>query len=100
MKHVQPVFLSVAAVLIASNYSPTDAQAASGFCSQPMAPTSYLTKPRKPFCATTRSCDDWQVQAYRNEVSRYFNNLRNYADDLDRYYSNAVDYIECMSDLD
>lgn len=64
-----------------------------------MAPSTFLVKPNKPYCATSRNCSDWEVQNYRNEIDRYFDNLRRYAQEVDQYYSDAGDYISCMTDL-
>jgi hypothetical protein len=85
--------------LAVSSAAPS-ANAAFGFCSQPMAPTAYLSKPRKPFCATDRSCEQWEVDMYRNRVRDYYSNLRQYANEVDQFYRDAADYVDCMSDLD
>lgn len=76
------------------------ARAAYGYCSQPIAPTAFLRKPTKPYCATNRSCSEWEVSSYRDEVDRYFRNLREYAADVDSFYSDASDYVTCMGKLD
>lgn len=76
------------------------ASAAYRFCSQPMAPSAYLRKPTKPFCASNRSCSEWEVSSYRDEVDRYFRKLKTYADEVESYYSEATDYVSCMSKLD
>lgn len=76
------------------------ANAAYSFCYEPRAPSVYLRKPTKPYCAASRSCSDWEVQSYRNDIDRYFRNLREYADSVDKYYSDASEYIACMSKLD
>lgn len=86
-------------VVISSLCAPA-ATGAYSYCSEPRAPSAYLSKPTKPFCATTSNCEQWQVDMYRNEVRSYYNDLQAYADDVDRYYRNAADYVECMSDLD
>lgn len=70
-----------------------------GFCSQPMAPSAYLSKPNKPFCAGMGECTKWQVDSYQREVRSYFDNLRRYAGEVDDYYNDASRYIQCMSDL-
>jgi hypothetical protein len=75
-------------------------QAAFGYCSQPMAPSVFLSKPSKPYCAISRNCSEWDVQMYRNEIDRYFDSLRRYASQVDDYYSDAQTYISCMADLD
>lgn len=97
--------LKIAAALLAAFASGAvldvgTAKAAYGFCYEPSAPSAFLRKPTKPFCATNRSCSDWEVNSYRSEVDRYFRNLREYADEVDRYYSDAADYVACMSKLD
>jgi hypothetical protein len=76
------------------------AQAAFGFCSQPFAPTMFLTKPTKPYCAISRNCSDFDVQNYRNEIDSYFDRLKKYARGVDDYYTGAQSYIKCMADLD
>ena len=80
--------------------SSTPVQASFGFCSQPMAPTVFLRKPSKPFCAARRNCTDVDVQMYRNEIDSYFRSLKNYANEVESYYADAAQYVKCMSDLD
>lgn len=97
--------LKIAAALVAafaagSVVNVGTANAAYGYCSQPNAPSTYLRKPSKPYCATNRTCSDWEVTSYRDELDRYFRNLRTYAEEVDSYYSDATDYISCMSKLD
>ena len=65
-----------------------------------MAPSAFLTKPSKPYCATNRSCSDWEVSNYRREVSSYYDSLNRYAREVDEYYNQASSYVKCMSDLD
>ena len=89
------------AAFVAGNlFNSTAASAAYGFCMAPRAPSAFLTKPIKPYCAASRSCSEWQVRSYRNEVDSYFRNLRAFAEDVDEYYSDATDYVACMSKLD
>ncbi len=76
------------------------ADAAFRYCSQPNAPSAFLTKPSMPYCVTSRTFSDWQIQGYQNDVDRYFDELRRYSRDVDDYYSEARDYIACMSELD
>ncbi len=76
------------------------ASAAYRFCQQPMAPSIYLRKPTKPYCAISRTCSEWEVSNYRSELDKYFRKLRSYAEEVDNYYSNATDYVACMSKLD
>lgn len=71
------------------------------FCIEPKAPSLlFIRKPMKPYCATDRSCDQWEVDAYKSEVSRYFSQLKQYAADVDEYYKDAAEYVGCMSKLD
>jgi hypothetical protein len=76
------------------------ASAAFGFCNQPMAPTPFLRKPTKPYCAIDRSCEQWQVDSYKNEIDRYFKSLKSYLADVDRYREDAYAYAKCMADFD
>lgn len=76
------------------------ANAQFGYCVQPHAPTVFLSQPRRPFCATTRSCSEWEVSSYQRQVSNYFDDLRRYAGQVDSYYEDAQRYIECMATLD
>ncbi len=73
---------------------------AAGFCFEPRAPTLYVSKPTKPFCAVRRECSQWKVDSYKSELERYFNSLVQYRVELDKYYKNAYEYIECMAELD
>jgi hypothetical protein len=70
------------------------------YCSQPMAPTTYLRKPDRPFCAASRSCDEADVSSYRSDVERYYRQLRQYATEVDQFYADATEYVRCMADLD
>lgn len=76
------------------------ANAAYGFCSQPFAPSVFLSKPGKPFCYSSRNCSEWQVNSYKSDVDRYYRDLRQYAGQVDSYYKDATKYVECMSYLD
>ena len=89
--------IAAAALLSALPIGPASAQYS--YCSQPMAPSGYLSKPSKPFCATMRNCSDFEVTAYKNDVERYFNQLKRYANEVEEYYSAAADYVQCMSKL-
>ena len=74
--------------------------AALGFCYEPSAPSVYLRKPDKPYCAASRSCSTWEVNGYKSEIDSYFRKLRSYAQEVDSYYSEATEYVACMSKLD
>ena len=54
----------------------------------------------KPYCAASRSCEQWQVDSYRNEVDRYFDHLKTYLADVDSYRKKAYEYASCMAELD
>jgi hypothetical protein len=72
-----------------------------GYCSQPMAPMlSIYSKPNKPFCVATRSCSQWDVDNYRNEIDSYYVKLKRYLADVDAFSAQAYDYAKCMADLD
>lgn len=75
-------------------------KAAFAFCFSPIAPSLYISKPSKPYCAFNRSCSDWEVQSYTQEVERYFRKLKSHLYDVDKYYNDSYDYVKCMSDLD
>lgn len=90
-------FIVVCCALLSTS---APASAAFRFCSAPFAPTTYINKPSKPYCAASRSCERWEVDAYEAEVDRYFDKLRDYLADVDRYRSEAYDYAKCMADLD
>lgn len=59
-----------------------------------------MTKPQKPYCFTARNCSSWQINSYKSDVDRYYENLRRYARQVDDYYESATTYVECMSYLD
>jgi hypothetical protein len=76
------------------------AQAAYGYCSQPMAPSLYARKPSKPYCAVNRSCNQWEVDSYKSDIDRYFRSLKSYLGEVDSYYEDAYAYAKCMAELD
>ena len=76
------------------------AGASYSFCSEPRAPSFYSSKPNKPYCASNRSCSQWEVDSYKRQVESYFSDLQQYADGVSRFNRNARDYIDCMSKLD
>ena len=90
----------LAVATIAATTSSVPAGAALSYCSAPMAPSMYLRKPMRPFCAASRDCSASEVGLYRSEVERYFRSLRRYAQEVDAFYTDSATYIECMSDLD
>lgn len=91
---------AVCAAILALGSSAIPAQASFGFCSQPMAPSAFLNKPNKPYCVSSRTCSEWDVSNYRNQVRSYYESLNRYAHEVDSYYDNASRYVKCMSDLD
>jgi hypothetical protein len=76
------------------------ASAGFGYCSQPIAPSAYLSKPTKPYCAVDRSCDEWQDQMYKDDIDRYFVSLKKYLAEVDAYRDDAYTYAKCMADFD
>lgn len=92
--------LAGTAMILALGSSAVPAQASFGFCSQPMAPSAFLSKPNKPYCISSRNCTEWDVSSYRTQVRTYYDALARYARDVDSYYADAASYVKCMSDLD
>lgn len=91
----------VIACMLASTLAVGSAEAmVQRYCMQPNPPTAFLSRPSRPFCATTGRCSDFEISSYRSEVERYFRRLRQYASDVDTYYEEASTYIRCMSNLD
>ncbi|MBA3863497.1 MAG: hypothetical protein C0517_06095 [Erythrobacter sp.] len=76
------------------------ASAAYGFCSAPIAPSAFLSKPNKPYCFSARNCSEWQINSYKRDVDSYYESLRRYANQVDAYYESATKYVQCMSYLD
>jgi hypothetical protein len=74
--------------------------AVASICFEPRAPTVYLRKPSKPFCAAMHSCTEFDVSSYKRDIERYFRDLQQYLDDVGRYRREANEYVECMSKLD
>ena len=88
------------AVLTLGSLALSSAQAQFSFCSQPYPPSAYLSKPTKPFCASSgRGCSETEIMLYRNEVRGYFDRLKRYAREVDQYFEDASTYIKCMSEL-
>lgn len=87
---------TTSAICLAVLSIPSPAEA--GYCSQPTAPSAYISKPSKPFCAPR--CSEWEVQTYRDELDRYFRRLKQYAQEVDDYYREAGEYVDCMAKLD
>lgn len=69
----------------------------SRFCMEPTAPISFLRRPALPYCASSRSCDQFEVNTYNQALTRFRRQLVEYAEQVDRYYRTAGEYIECMS---
>lgn len=97
--------LKIAAALLAASaagglVTSDAALAAYGFCSAPMAPSAFLSKPNKPYCFAARNCSSWEIDSYKRSVSSYYDDLRRYAEQVDSYYERATKYVECMSYLD
>ena len=69
-------------------------------CIPPTAPFVFISKPTKPFCAARRTCSDWEVHSYQDDVERYYKKLKNYLETVDQYQAASYDYAKCMADLD
>ena len=100
MRKLKIVDAIVSAFAAGSLVNSAAASAAYGFCSAPSAPSAYLSKPNKPYCFSARSCSSWEINSYKSDVDRYYENLRSYAKQVDNYYNSATKYVECMSYLD
>jgi hypothetical protein len=75
--------------------------ASASFCLEPRAPSAmFVRKPTKPYCAASRSCSEWDVNSYKAEVKRYYDQLEEYAASVTTFHKNAVEYVECMANLD
>jgi hypothetical protein len=93
--------LAAPGLLLLSLSTSQPAFAAYSFCSEPRAPSlSFITKPSKPYCATMRNCEQWEVDSYRSNVKRYFDRLQEYLADVESYQKEAYEYAKCMADLD
>ena len=92
--------VALLALLMVMTTGSVPAQAGYGFCLEPRAPSLFASRPSKPYCAISRSCEQWQVDSYNSEVNRYFDALKNYLVDVDSYRKKAYEYAECMADLD
>jgi hypothetical protein len=76
------------------------AGAAFGFCMSPTAPTFFGSKPSKPFCATNRSCSQWEVDSYKRDIEQHFDKLERYVRQVDDFNEQARTYVRCMSEID
>jgi hypothetical protein len=75
------------------------AQAA--FCFEPRSPSLFISKPTKPYCATSGSgCESWAIESYRSEVKRYIGQLEEYLSRVEKYRKDAFEYAQCMAKLD
>jgi hypothetical protein len=85
-------------LVFASQSQPANAGFA--YCSAPMAPSFFATKPSKPYCAMTSNCERWEVDIYNSEIEQYFKRLKQYLTDVDQFQIDAYDYAKCMAKLD
>ena len=78
------------------------ASAAYALCLEPRAPSlSFIVKPSKPYCATSRDgCEQWEIESYKLDVKRYYDQLQEYLAQVDSYRKKAYEYAACMADLD
>ena len=95
---VTRVGLSAALIILVS--SSQSANASYLMCSQPNAPRPFLNRPNKPYCASSRTCEQYEVDSYRRQVDAYFDELREYMRDVDEYRRDAYAYAKCMAELD
>ena len=93
----RPTFIAALAFILATTSADAMVQR---LCMQPSAPTTFLRKPTRPYCATTQSCSSFEVSSYRSDVEQYFRRLRMYAQEVEDFYQQAATYVECMSHLD
>ena len=96
---IRTIAMASLTLLAGSTLPVTEAGAAYSYCMEPRAPSLFLTKPTKPYCAASRSCTEWEVSSYRREVESYYRDLEAYAADVDKYYKRAQEYVTCMADL-
>jgi hypothetical protein len=91
----------MATVVLVAMMTNISAPAQAAFCFEPKAPSIlFLRKPTKPYCASTQSCEEWEVESYKSDVRRYYRSLEDYASSVDRFYKQAAEYVGCMSKLD
>lgn len=69
-----------------------------GYCSSPMAPSTYITKPRKPSCYN--GCEQYEIDSYRRQIDQYYENLRAYLQQVEAFRKAAYDYAKCMAEVD
>jgi|GEM_PF-1433978 len=110
LSRVSPVaiFLCVFAMTILASFD------ANAYCSEPsffqnppINGASY-SKPSAPYCMSnykysgTHTCEDYQINAYVNEIDAYVESLRRFAQEANRFAeeaitfaNNAVDFANC-----
>jgi hypothetical protein len=65
----------------------------------PPDPPSTLDRPEKPdppikpLCASTNSCDEFEVKEYNDEVDEYNDKLEEYKADVDEYIAKLKEYV-------
>lgn len=69
-----------------------------GFCSSPSAPSTYITKPRKPACYN--GCEQYEIDSYRPQIDQYYESLRAYLRQVEEFRKAAYDYAKCMAEAD
>lgn len=70
------------------------------FCIAPSPPFGGPpSKPRAPYCVNeysrTHTCDNWEIDAYENELRNYRYDIERFVDDLQDYLREAQDYVNC-----
>ncbi len=93
-------FRQLATLAAVASYGTTAASAS--ICLEPRAPSLFMvSKPRKPYCATSGSgCEKWEIDNYRSEVRRHISRLEEYLADVEKYRKRAYDYAQCMAEPD
>lgn len=97
MKHL---IFRTAAVISFTLCASSSTNASMGFCSKPFAPSDFIMKPNKPYCAISRSCSKWDIDNYKQQIDRYFDQLKTYLRNVDEYRDKAYEYATCMAELD
>ena len=93
---------AIAATMLVATMAYSAPSSAYAICFEPKAPSLFMiSKPRKPYCATIGDgCDQWEIDSYKNNVKRYFDQLRDYLTEVESFRKKAHEYAECMADLD
>lgn len=70
-------------------------------CPAPQPPqTGMLSKPIRPYCLRSRSCNEYEVFRYNRKLAEHFLNLQRYTAEVDRYFRASNEYLRCMREVD